>query len=197
MKKKRNRRLKSVGNELLQKSRESALSAVQIFNNPQILFKSELFIIIMIISWTYLLHAYYRHKKIDYRYFKKGNTKKTYDRTKGGAYKHWELERCLNDSNCPLDANTQKNLKFLIGLRHEIEHQMTTRIDESLSAKFQACCLNFNRYAKSLFGGKYGIDKHLAFSLQFSSLNKEQVEQLSLESDLPTHIASFIKRQVI
>ncbi|MDP9050191.1 MAG: hypothetical protein M3O31_05610 [Acidobacteriota bacterium] len=38
------RRVGSVANELVSKSREAMLTAVQIYNNPQINFKSELFI---------------------------------------------------------------------------------------------------------------------------------------------------------
>ncbi len=66
---KRVRRVFSVKEELLNKSREAALAAVQIFNNPNVTFKSETYIVLMIIAWTYLLHGYYRTKKIDYRYF--------------------------------------------------------------------------------------------------------------------------------
>jgi hypothetical protein len=33
------------------------LTAVQIYNNPQIDFKSELFIVTTVVAWTYLLHA--------------------------------------------------------------------------------------------------------------------------------------------
>lgn len=54
---KRNRRVHSVSDELIHKSREAALAAVQIFNNPQITFKSEMFIVLMNIAWTYMLHA--------------------------------------------------------------------------------------------------------------------------------------------
>ena len=39
--------------ELLIKSREAMLSAVQIYNNPQITFKSETFISLAVISWTF------------------------------------------------------------------------------------------------------------------------------------------------
>ncbi|WP_375707953.1 MULTISPECIES: DUF3644 domain-containing protein [unclassified Acinetobacter] len=39
----RNRRVNSVKLELIKKSREAALSAVQIFNNPNITFKAEAF----------------------------------------------------------------------------------------------------------------------------------------------------------
>jgi len=50
--------------DLILKSREAALSAVQIYNNPFTAFKSESFIVLFIIAWTYLLHAYYRGKKL-------------------------------------------------------------------------------------------------------------------------------------
>ncbi len=192
MAQKRNRKIKSFKEELLTKSREAMLSAVQIFNNPNIQFKSENFIILANISWMYLLHAYYREKNIEYRYFKQQGARKKFDRTKKGAYKFWELERCLDDDNCPIDQVSKANLKFLIGLRHEIEHQMTTRIDEYLSARFQACCLNYNNLIKKLFGDKYGIDKHLSFSLQFSSIKEEHANQLRKFTDLPQNIAAYI-----
>src|SRR3989339_2159901 len=145
MKIKRHRRIKSVADELIRKSREAALAAVQIYNNPTITFKAELFIVVMNIAWTYLLHAFFKKEKIEYRYFEEHGLRKKFDRTKSGAYKYWELERCLNDDSCPLDSVTKINLRFMIGIRHEIEHQMTKRIDSTFSAKFQANCLNFNK----------------------------------------------------
>jgi hypothetical protein len=147
----------------------------------------------MNIAWTYLLHAYYRTKKVDYRYFTQGSKRKRYDRTKNGAFKHWELERCLNEKQCPLEREVVQNLKFLIGLRHEIEHQMTTRIDDLLSARFQACCINYHDAVGSLFGTEYGIAKHLAVSLQFSSLSQDQVDTLEQQTGLPSHIRKYIE----
>jgi hypothetical protein len=190
---KRVRRVFSVREELLNKSREAALAAVQIFNNPNVTFKTETYVVLMNIAWTYLLHAYYRAKKVNYRYYTQGSKRKQYDRTKNGAFKHWELERCLNDEQCPLERGVVQNLKFLIGLRHEIEHQMTTRIDDLLSARFQACCINYHDSVASLFGEEYGIAKHLAFSLQFSSLTNEQVDTLEQQAGLPSHIKRYIE----
>ena len=179
--------------ELLCKSREAALAAVQIFNNPNTTFKAESYIVLMIIAWTYLFHAYYRSKGIEHRYFTLEGKVKKFDLTKRGAYKFWELERCLNCQNSPIDKNTTNNLCFLIGLRHEIEHQMTTRIDDLLSARFQACCLNYNDYIKKLFTKADGIDKHLSFSLQFSTISTEQKEMLAEYPELSENIQSYIK----
>lgn len=194
MKPMRIKRLASIKKELLEKSREAALAAVQIFNNPSITFKSEIHVVLMHIAWTYLLHAYYRNKGIEYRYCSNTAAKRRrFDRTKYGAYKHWELERCINERECPLDNDTKNNLKFLIALRHEIEHQMTTKIDDRVSARFQAACLNYNHYIKKLFGEEYSIDKHLAFSLQFCSITEEHFALLKDYKNLPCNISKFIE----
>ena len=190
--KQRIRTVGSVSNELLKKSREAALAAVQVFNNPAITFKSEIFVVMMVISWTYLLHAHFRKQGIEYRYFKVVGTRKRFDKTSKGAFKYWELERCLNDQASPVDKAVANNLRFLVGLRHEIEHQMTNRLDEHLSARFQACCLNYNGLIKRLFGDDFGIDKHLSFSLQFSAINTDQWEALHDAEGLPPNIRAFI-----
>ncbi|MFH1923578.1 MAG: DUF3644 domain-containing protein [Planctomycetota bacterium] len=187
------RRMSSVRSELLTKSREAALAAVQVFNSPLITFKSEIFVVLTNIAWTYLLHAYYRKEGIEYRYYHQRGKRRIFDKTSSGAHKHWELERCLNDQQSPVDKDTANNLRFLIGIRHEIEHQMTFRLDSSLSAKFQACCLNYNEYVKKLFGEQCGIDKHLAFSLQFSSISREQARGLPSSGEVPSHIKAFVE----
>ena len=186
------RRFGSLKSELIKKSREAALAAVQIFNNPNISFKSESNVVLMIIAWTYLLHAYFRDQNIEHRYFKQHDGRRKFDKTKHGAFKYWELERCLNDAKSPIDKDTANNLRFLIGLRNEIEHQMTTRIDDILSARFQACVLNYNEYIKKLFGDDNAIEKNLSFSLQFSTISTEQKELVEEFPGLPTNIRSYI-----
>ncbi len=111
-----------------------------------------------------------------------------YKKTKQGADKHWELGYCLKHAQCPLEDGTKRNLEFLIDIRHEIEHRMTTRIDDHLSAKLQACCLNFNRVLKALFGPQYGLDGELSFALQFSAIDFDQRKALMQAGDLPAHI---------
>jgi hypothetical protein len=177
---------------LLEKAKESTLAAVKIFNDPLIKFKSESFTVLMIISWTYLLHSYYRSKSIDYRYFEQKEKRKRYDKTKRGSYKYWELERCLNDSKCPIDKDATNNLKFLIGLRHEIEHQMTLSLDEYISGRFQACILNFNKYLCSLFGKQHSLENFLSYSLQFIELSEEQIQGIKPECDIPKNLKAYI-----
>jgi len=188
-------RVRSVGSvkaELLTKAKESVMCAIKVFNDPLIKFKSEAFIVLMVIAWTYLLHAYYRSRGIDYRYFTQNIKRKKYDKTRHGAKKHWELERCLGDAVCPVDMDTKNNLKFLIGLRHEIEHQMTRALDSYLSGRYQACVLNFNHYLKNLFGLKHALDTHLTYSIQFVELTAAQFQLGEPLNSLPNNLRSYI-----
>ena len=92
----------SIRRELLLKSREAALHAVQTFNNPLTTFKAETFIVLMTIAWMYLLHAYYRREGVDYRYYEQGERGPKLRRTRpGGPVKYWELESCLKADTCP------------------------------------------------------------------------------------------------
>lgn len=190
----RKRRFGSVTNELVKKAREAMLTAVQVFNNPQVEFKSELFIVTTVIAWTYLLHAFYRKNRIDYRQVdeRHNGKRKKYLVTQHGAVRHWSLEQCLKHSACPVPEATRKNLLFLIGIRHEIEHQMTTRIDSQLSAKFMAAALNFNSLIKSQFGQSHALETEQAFSIQFSAIDPDTAKELMVQADLPKNIRSFL-----
>jgi hypothetical protein len=174
------------------KSREAALTAIRVFNDPQVSFKSETFIVLMTIAWTYLLHAYYRGKRVEYRYFRQGPKRRVFNRTKHGAYKYWELEHCLNEARSPIDRDTANNLRFLIGLRHEIEHQMTKSLDAYLSGRYQACALNYNEYIKKLFGKRVSIDQQLAYSIQFMELTEEQMAGPKPEASIPERVRAYV-----
>jgi len=179
--------------DLILKAREAALSAVQIYNNPFTKFKSESFIVLFAIAWTYLLHAYYRGKKIDYRYYDIPNKRKKFVRNSDGSIKYWDLTRCILVHESPLDKHTVNNLKFLLGLRNQIEHKKASGLDSYLSARYQACALNFNFYIKELHDQKYSLDNHLALSLQFAELDYTQVQIIKdKEKLIPKTIQSYI-----
>lgn len=177
------------GDELLIKAREAMIAAVQMFNGAGLNFRAELFIVTTIIAWTYLLHAWLRREGIDYRY---KDAAGVVERTKQGADKYWELGKCLRHAHCPLSAGTIRNLDFLLELRHEIEHRSTNRIDDAVSAKLQACCINFSDAIKSLFGHQFGLERRLPIALQFVTFSADQRAILKKASDLPGHIQTMM-----
>ncbi len=161
------------------------IAAVHTFNSAGLHFKAELFIVTSVIAWTYLLHAFYKREGIDYRYKRGGVVQKT----RSGADKYWELGQCLAHGNCPLEQGVINNLNFLVEIRHEIEHRSTNKIDDALSAKLQACCINFNDAIKSLFGKEFALEKRLPIALQFVTFDGAQRASL-VGADLPVHIAT-------
>ena len=177
---------------LLLKSREAALNAVQTFNNPLTTFKTETFIVLMVIAWTYLLHAYYKRKGVEYRYYEKGPRRRKFDRTRSGAFKYWELERCLNEEVCPLDQPTKLNLRFLIGLRHEIEHHRSAGADEQFSGRYLACCLNYERYICKLFGEQHSLGAAVSFTLQFRDLKTTATDEETVDP-LPSNVTKYLQ----
>lgn len=177
------------GDELLVKAREAMIAAVHVFNGAALTFRGELFIVSSIIAWTYLLHAWFRRSGIDYRYAKPDGT---VQKTKHGEDCYWELGKCIRHAQCPISQGAVKNLEFLLRLRHEIEHRSTSQIDDAISAKLQACCINFNDAIKVLFGEQYGLERRLPIALQFVTFNADLRAALKKATTLPPHIETMI-----
>ena len=185
----------SVHKELLGKSREAALNAVQTFNNPLTTFKTETFIVLMTIAWTYLLHAHYRRQGVEYRYFEipEGSKRRKFCRTNSGAFKYWELQRCLSEKTCPLDGPTKSNLRFLIGLRNEIEHHQSAGVDEAFTGKYVACLLNYEHEITRLFGNRFTVAPNMWYALQLRDLiSPPQRDEET--PPLPSNIAKYISQ---
>ena len=157
----------------LQKARDSALLAVEVYNKPAVTFKSAGYVTMMVIAWTSLFHAifFYRKQK---PYYRKSN--KRYERV-DGDYKHWELGECLkqyysNDPNNPV----RKNLEFFIPLRNKIEHRSLPELDASIFGECQAMLLNFDDMLGKEFGEKNRIRQCLSFALQMYPLAENLAE---------------------
>jgi hypothetical protein len=182
------------GDELLVKGREAMIAAVHTFNGAGLHFRAELFVVTAVIAWTYLHHAYYRREGVDYRHVDVVDGARTVARTKEGAERYLELGACTRHARCPLDQNEKNNLDFLIEIRHEIEHRTTSRIDDTISAKLQACCINFNSAIKRLFGDQFGLERRIPIALQFVTFSRDQRGLLKKEIDLPAHIQTMMNR---
>jgi len=192
MAEKRDRKYKSKKDALLKKSREAMLAAVQVFNNPLIKFKTESYLVLAVISWTYLMHAYYEKLGVDYSYYTLKGKRKQYVKTEYGAVKKWELSKCIKAIESPLNQSMKMNLEFIIGLRNEVEHQMTNELDFAVSAKLQACALNYNHCITEWFGKRYSVDNELVMSIQFSGVDPIKQRELSKIKGLSENVYNYI-----
>ena len=178
--------------ELVAKSREAMISAIQSYNNPRVSFRSEIFIVLSIIAWTYLLHAYYRRQNISYVYQRSAGGKNETDRTSAGQPKYWDLAKCLSVAECPLDDATKANLDFILILRHEIEHRSTGNIDQKIASRLQATALNFNTVLAKSFGSEFRIDTEFGVAIQMASFSQDQAKALYGNAEIDPTIEGVI-----
>jgi Protein of unknown function (DUF3644). len=176
---------------LVEKAKEAAMTAVQAYNNPLTRFKSESFIVLMMVAWTYLLHAYYRQQGIEYRYYRQGKRRRRFDHNPNGTFRYWDLKKCLSVDACPLDRPTVANLRFLHDLRDEIEHHMPPGMDDYLGSRYLACTLNLEYWVTKLFGDRHSLQSQVALALQFGDIERASDE--APEAALPARIAKYVR----
>lgn len=147
------------------KAVEIMKTAILIYNNNMIVTRSETFIVLAVIAWTYLLHARFTQCKIMPVYVEDGAPVLI-----DGKEKHWELGHCLDQPQADLTNGEKNNLRYIIAIRNEVEHRSYEDINDDVQAKLQATALNFLRYAKAKFGSKFDFSHDLAFTIQLQAL---------------------------
>lgn len=164
--------------ERLIRSRESMLLAVQVFNNASLKFKTEVFAMLVNVSWTYLLHEYYSRKGVNII------------QADGRSLL---LSQMLKRADCPLSQGIRDNLDSIKEIRDAVEHTLFRRSDLRWLSIFQACCLNFEKTICDLFGSKLTLQNELSFALQFAKLDFDQITELQ-KHDIPARIKALDKQ---
>ena len=162
------RRLPIKAKELLEKSKESCLLAVDIYNKPKTSFRSGAYTVLMTIAFTSLFHAVFEKNKIKYFYRKKNSNRfiKIDDENKA-----WDLSDCIKEyfkQNNKDEISIRKNIEFFIPLRNKIEHRFMPELDNEIFGECQALLHNFEYILTTEFGDYHAINESLVFSLQFA-----------------------------
>ena len=159
-------RIKVKAGKLLEKSRDSALLAVEIYNKPRTAFRSNGYIVLMSIAWTSLLHAIFEKRGISYFYKKNKVRYQMID----GERRSWDLaestKKYFTDQNSP----ERKNLEFFVKLRNKIEHRFVPEIDKDIFGECQAMLINYEDTITKEFGDNFAVSENLVFALQFSKI---------------------------
>jgi hypothetical protein len=158
--------------ERIYRAREAMTMAVSLFNNPTIKFRTEIFAVLSNIAWTYALHEFYLTQNVKIIH-NNGNS--------------LLLSQMIGREDCPLSKGVKANLSAIKEIRDDAEHKLIGSSDLLLLPKFQACCLNFDKFLRQQFGEKRGISNELSQSLFFAQPNIDQVSTL-LNYDIPPHI---------
>jgi len=186
------RRLPAVVKEHLEKARESALLAVEVYNKPATKFKSGGFIVLMVVAWTSLFHAIFFRRKIKPFYRDKDNPRR-YKKI-AGDYKAWELSTCVKKYYTSRTTPERSNIEFFIGLRNKVEHRSMPALDSAIFGECQAFLFNFEDLLFREFGPKYMLHEAPTLALQFSHLRHDaQAKAVSrLQGKISPNISQYV-----
>jgi Protein of unknown function (DUF3644) len=176
----------------LQKARESALMAVDVYNRSGTMFRSGGYIVLMCIAWTALFHAIvFRSRNRPYYRAKNGKRYLKVD----GDYKAWELKECVSRYFQGRESPVRRNLEFFVGLRNKIEHRSMPELDVRIFGECQALLFNFEELLVEHFGGKYALGESLSLAIQFSQLRDAGQEKAirELQKPLAASVGEFIE----
>jgi ABC-type cobalt transport system substrate-binding protein len=168
------KRLSGKVSNLLEKAKESALLAVDIYNKPRTSFRAGGFVVLMCIAWVSLLHAIFEKqgKKYFYRDEKNPRRFKKID----GEYKGWGVLDSATEFYKNADNPVVKNISFFCELRNKIEHRFMPIIDPIISGECQSLLLNFEELIVQEFGDENSIIENLFIPLQFTAQRKSLVK---------------------
>ncbi len=176
---------------LLARSRESALAAVRVYNDPLGGFRSETFIVLMIIAWNTLFQAMLERRGEDYwerdadgRQVLVGERPKVLDTSELAA-------RALPGNEYQA---LRANLDFFLGLRNQVAHRYIPALDNEVIGESQAMLLTYERTVTDEFGAEAALGNRLAVPLQLSGFrNTAGREALrDAQAQLPTDVSSYL-----
>lgn len=184
---------------ILESSIDSALTAVETYNRPRSQFRVENYIVLMVLAWTKLFHAFFQ-ATIGERYFYKNRNGRY--KIVDGERKAWELKECIkeyqnqHDGYPMLSKAVISNLELFIGLRNKIEHRYwdSASLDILLFGECQSLLYNYENLVTIIFGEDYAINTCLAYALQFSHLRAN--EQIKAQRSLLSNDMKDIKKYI-
>ena len=160
-----NSALEPLVESLVTKAQQSAILALDIYNRPGTVFRTEAFIVLMVIAWTALFHAIFEKRMISYFYEDDEGNVKTVD----GDEKAWEIGSCMKEYYGFANPPARQNLNFMIKLRNRIEHRFAPEIDPYVGGECQAMLLNFDELLVEEFGERFALQEYLCVPLHTSA----------------------------
>ncbi|WP_170337781.1 DUF3644 domain-containing protein [Ruegeria arenilitoris] len=135
--------------ELVLKSVESSVLAVEVYNKPTVQFRTGAYASLMVIAWTAALHAVFEREGVSY-YYKKRNGR--FERIDGDK-RAWELLECVKKYGVEkIGTDVAANLRLFAKLRNKIEHRQMATLDAHVAAECQALLLNLKNFLSEEFG---------------------------------------------
>lgn len=178
---------------ILQASKEEAIQAVKVFNDPTGVRRLEGFVVHMHLAWLYLLQAKFTKEKREYR-IPDPSHKGRYVRV-DGEHKTRELAWFAKESWDDSSA-VRKNLEFFILVRNKVEHRHTGK-DEALGTVIGGEChsllLNYEAELTQFAGVDHSLATVLNFPVFIGGFTDEgKASLVKMTKSLPAELRTFL-----
>lgn len=180
---------------LVAKARESALAAVRVYNDPAAGFRSETFIVLMVIAWNSLFQAILERDGVDY-YVRDPAGRQVLIDGRAKVLDTGELAARALAGDALRQRGVRANLDFFLGLRNQIAHRYLPALDLEVTAEAQAMLLNFENLVVAEFGDEAALGDRLTVPLQLSGFrDKAALASLrTAQAQLPVDVQAYLRR---
>lgn len=178
---------------LVARSREAALSAVRVYNDPSAGFRTETFAMLMIVAWNTLMQAICERDDLDYAERDDDGEVIVID-GRPKATGTWELtELALGGDEF---AALRANLDYWLGLRNLVAHRYLPELDVLVVPEAQALLLNYETRLEVEFGDEAALGDRLAVPLHLNGFRSEAHRKslTELQARLPTDVNDYLSR---
>jgi hypothetical protein len=159
----------------LRASKDEALLAVDLYNQPSLRGRLEGFLVHMHRAWLQLFEAHFQHtKQLHHRLLDDGR----YERVDGQRVP-WDLPTFLAhqyDESDPI----RKNLELTLSLSGRVGSRHEDASAALIAGKVQALIANFERELTHRFGGKHSLGDQLRFPLFVGAFDEGGAAQFAL-----------------
>jgi hypothetical protein len=173
----------------LEGSRDEALLAVDLYNQPSRTRRLEGFFIHMHLAWLYLFQARYQRDGLSYFYRKASGR---YEKVNGDR-KTWDLSQFVRTGWLAANEPVRKNLELTIALRNKIEHRFEDSTALATAGYAQALLVNYDAELRDTFGPGYSLGESLRFPVFVGALTREGATRMAAaQQRLPKKISNFL-----
>lgn len=178
---------------LVARSREAALTALRVYNDPAAGFRTETFAMLMIVAWNTLMQAICERDDLEY-FESEDDGEVVLIEGRPKAIGTRELAELVvgGDGFAALRAN----LDYWLGLRNLVAHRYLPELDLLVAPEAQALLLNYETRLAIEFGEEAALGDRLSVPLHLdgfrSSAHRKSLAQL--QSKLPADVNDYLSR---
>ena len=168
---------------------------MRVYNDPVAGFRTETFIVLMVIAWNSLFQAILERDGVDY-YVREPDGKQVLIDDRAKVLDTGELALKAVSGEDRRARAIRINLDFFLGLRHQIAHRYLPALDNEVTAEAQAMLLNFENLLAAEFGNEAALGDRLAVPLQLSGFRgPDSLRSLrSAQAQLPVDVQGYLRR---